>query len=419
MEQKHTYVVLAGAAPDTANHGVTALAQSTVLGLTERGIDRFSIFDNGQDERPDTSSEWPQGATISRVGFRPGRRVYQACNMHNARLRQVLGIPASAVSAMRNAAAVIDVSGGDSFTDLYGAARFEQILLPKLMALDCGTPLILLPQTYGPFIHERSERLARMVMSRAGLAFARDALSFHNMKQLLGDMFDPQRHRLGVDLAFGLPSEETTVRPLDRPVGLNVSGLLWNERSARDRFGLSLDYRAALIDFVTQVLDRTAKTVQLVPHVTPKGGESDLVACEELRQALPEPVRSRVRITKGADTPATLKRVISSCCWFAGARMHATIAALSTCTPVANMAYSDKALGVFEACGAASEVFDMRRLGTQEMVDELFDAFWTRGNQGRLLSSQVPFVLRRWGFQMDAISGFVKASMLSGSREYA
>ena len=46
---------------------------------------------------------------------------------------------------------VLDVSGGDSFTDLYGAARFRQIIAPKQIALATGRPLVLLPQTYGPF----------------------------------------------------------------------------------------------------------------------------------------------------------------------------------------------------------------------------------------------------------------------------
>jgi polysaccharide pyruvyl transferase WcaK-like protein len=419
MKQEHTYLVLAGAAPDTANHGVTALAQSAVLGLAERGIDHFSIFDNGVGLRQETPAGWSSGPRIDLVGFRPGRRIYETSNMHNARLRQMFGLPAMAVSAISNAAAVIDVSGGDSFTDLYGPARFEQITLPKLMAIDCGTPLILLPQTYGPFRHERSRRIARTILTRSSLAFARDALSFQNMKALLGDAFDPNRHRLGVDLAFGLPRLDGADVADNRPVGLNVSGLLWNRAAASGQFGLAADYRQVMIGIANMIMGRSDKDILLVPHVTPRGGESDLIASEALLEMLPAETRSRVRIARQASTPAELKGVVASCCWFAGARMHATIAALSTCTPVANMAYSDKALGVFDTCGAAGEVFDLRKLSTEAMTEELFGSFWTRGNQVKILKGQMPFVSRRWAYQMDAIAGFVKSSGTARGRIYA
>lgn len=419
MKQEPTYLVLAGAAPDTANHGVTALAQSAVLGLAERGIDRFSIFDNGEGSRRETPAGWTQGPEIDLVGFRPGRRIYETSNMHNARLRQMFGLPASAVTTIRNAAAMIDVSGGDSFTDLYGPARFEQITLPKLMAIDCGTPLVLLPQTYGPFKHERSRRIARSILAQASLAFARDAHSFENMKMLLGTAFDANRHRLGVDLAFGLPRVDGPDVADDRPVGLNVSGLLWNRAAAKGQFGLAADYRQVMTGLIDQILARTDKQILLVPHVTPKAGESDRIASEELVAALPLKQAARVRIVQQADTPSELKGVVASCCWFAGARMHATIAALSTSTPVANMAYSDKALGVFEACGAARQVFDLRQLSTSDMIEELFNGFQARKSQARMLRGQMPFVKRRWAYQMDAIAAFVKTSQASKGRVYA
>lgn len=419
MKQDRTYLVLAGAAPDTANHGVTALAQSAVLGLAERGIDRFSIFDNGEGSRAETPAGWPQGLDIELVGFRPGKRIYETSNMHNARLRQMFGLPSSAVSTIRNAAAMIDVSGGDSFTDLYGPARFEQITLPKLMAIDCGTPLILLPQTYGPFKHERSRRIARTILMRASLAFARDAHSFQNMKNLLGDAFDANRHRLGVDLAFGLPRIDGPDVADNQPVGLNVSGLLWNRAEAQGQFGLAANYREVMTGLIDQILGRCDKDILLVPHVTPTGGESDRIAAQQLVEALPLRQAARVRVAMQADTPSELKGVVASCCWFAGARMHATIAALSTCTPVANMAYSDKALGVFEACGAAKEVFDLRALDTQEMIDALFASFQARQSQERVLRGQMPFVKRRWTYQMDAIAGFVKTSQTAKGQVYA
>ncbi|MBO6504453.1 MAG: polysaccharide pyruvyl transferase family protein [Kordiimonadaceae bacterium] len=417
MKHNRTSIVLAGAAPDTGNHGVTALAQSLILGLADRGVDHVTVFDHGHDINPvagDTTS-----ATLNTLAFKAGKRVYQGANMHQARLKQLMGLSSPALRAMLAADAVVDVSGGDSFTDLYGPARFDQITLPKLMALDAGVPLILLPQTFGPFQFKRSRRIARHILKGCKLAFARDMASLEYLRELLGSDFDEDRHRLGVDLAFGLPAKEPNSRLKPETVGINVSGLLWNRSdAARSQFGLTCDYRDVLQRLVIAITQNTNAQIHLVPHVTPNGGsESDLTACRALKAQLPTETQQRVSIEEIANTPSKLKGVIEQTEWFTGARMHATIAALSTATPVSNMAYSRKAEGVFDCCGVGAQVHDLRQCTTEQMVERLVADYDYRHQQGALLRSQLPFVKRRWAYQMDAIAAAVK--MASQSLEAA
>jgi colanic acid/amylovoran biosynthesis protein len=420
MKQKATSIVLAGAAPDTGNHGVSALCLSAVIGLAERGIEQFTLFDNGSDNCSSLDFEGLPSATVSRLRFQGGRRIYKQSNMHNVRLRQMLGLPSPALDAIKDADAVLDVSGGDSFTDLYGPERFDQIIKPKLMALDAGKPLILLPQTYGPFRFAKHRAVARDIIARSALAFARDGDSYAYMKQLLGEDFDPARHRLGVDLAFGLPLEEP-IEACSNFAGINVSGLLWNDAAlATEKFGLACDYKSVLLQLCGHIFNETDLNIRLVPHVRPDNtGENDLVACRALKQALPTSLKHRVFIEEMANTPTQLKGVIAESDWFTGARMHATIAALSTCTPVANMAYSKKARGVFDRCGSADQVLDMRSLTTTEMVTGMIDSFEKRTKQQGILQSQIPFVKRAWAFQMDVISAAVKSKVEFMERAYA
>ena len=419
MKQNRTSIVLAGAAPDTGNHGVTALAQSLILGLAERGVDHVTVFDHGHDINPvagDTTS-----TTLNTLAFKAGKRVYQGANMHQARLKQLMGLSSPALRAMIAADAVVDVSGGDSFTDLYGPARFDQITLPKLMALDAGVPLILLPQTFGPFQFKRSRTIARHILKGCKLAFARDMASLEYLRELLGPDFDENRHRLGVDLAFGLPSKAPTSRIEQGTVGINVSGLLWNRSDeARSQFGLACDYKSVLQQLATAILQDQNARIHLVPHVTPSGGsESDLSACRAFKEQLPAESQKRVSIEEIANTPSKLKGVIEQTAWFTGARMHATIAALSTATPVSNMAYSRKAAGVFDCCGVGAHVHDMRHCTTEQMVERLTADYGYRHQQGALLRSQLPFVKRRWAYQMDAIAAAVKMDPQSAEAAYA
>ena len=46
---------------------------------------------------------------------------------------------------------VIDLTQGDSFTDIYGLNRFISYTLDKYNVEKLGVPLILGPQTYGPY----------------------------------------------------------------------------------------------------------------------------------------------------------------------------------------------------------------------------------------------------------------------------
>ena len=97
---------------------------------------------------------------------------------------------------------VLDVSGGDSFTDMYPDDRIDGVAGCKELVLESGRPLLLLPQTYGPF-DESLDRASRIVREFVA-CYARDERSFENLRSMLGHEFDSDRHKCGVDMAFGL-----------------------------------------------------------------------------------------------------------------------------------------------------------------------------------------------------------------------
>ena len=70
------------------------------------------------------------------------------------------------IAALRRADLVSDIGGGDSFTDLYGPRRAIVLSFVKLLALLLGRPLILSPQTIGPFNRRWARWLATRVMNR-------------------------------------------------------------------------------------------------------------------------------------------------------------------------------------------------------------------------------------------------------------
>src|SRR5688572_10406244 len=197
---------LFGAAGDTSNLGVSALMTSAVAAIA-RAHPRaeVTVFDNGWGTRSGIVRVGDQDFAVRYRGARLSRRLYRPESLWNMRLAAWTGWQGNpGTRAMADADAILDVSGGDSFGDLYGEKRFRAMTLPKQIALRLGRPLVLLPQTYGPFRDRSAERLAASLVRRSAMAWARCARSFETLKQLLGTDFDPSRHREGVDMAFAL-----------------------------------------------------------------------------------------------------------------------------------------------------------------------------------------------------------------------
>lgn len=347
------------------------------------------------------------------------RRVHRWDSLFNIEQCARFGLRVNPIVRMLAAcAAALDISGGDSFTDLYGASRFDAGVRRKLLANRVGIPLILLPQTYGPFRAERSRRIARRIVRAAAACWARDARSFEVLKDLLGDAFDPDRHKQGVDVAFGLRAmrpagmgEEAAAAwpggegPL---LGFNVSGLIWNSADGgRGQFGFRADYRAAVVGFLRRALEGSDCRILLVPHVVTEPGhyESDIQACREAAAAVGDGLAGRVMVAPTPEGPCEAKWMISRCDWFCGTRMHATIAGLSSGVPTAAIAYSDKTLGVFETCGQGSHVHDPRTLGTDELVERVLGSWSSRAAARASLAERLPDVLAQAERQMDEIAG--------------
>ena len=418
---------LFGASPRTMNMGVNALFASATAGLARRIPDLdMTVFDTALGVR--SESHWVDDqdpVTMRFIGFRTGRRIYRPENlmfMQVARKAGAVGrFSSPGIRAIAESDVVLDVSGGDSFTDMYPDDRIKGVAGCKELVLDCGRPLLLLPQTYGPF-EESLDRASRIVR-RSVACFARDERSFENLKAMLGDEFNPDRHKCGVDMAFGLslrdpgPKMDGGIRDWigdtgTSTIGFNPSGLIGNVQGVdRDKYGFRSSYRDTVVEFLTRLLDETDARVVLVPHVMSPVGttESDLQICKWLERKLGEGASDRIRIGSAELDQCEVKWMISKMDWFCGTRMHATIAGLSTGVPTSTISYSDKALGVFETCGQGGEVFDPRRLEGGEIVERLMDSYRRRDEIRRSLSDAIQGVKNQAASQMDDIASIVQS----------
>jgi colanic acid/amylovoran biosynthesis protein len=259
----------------------------------------------------------------------------------------VLGLDVSLREGLDACDLILDIGEGDSFADIYGWKRLAFHLATKFMATRGGRPLVFSPQTLGPFKGRVSGWWANRVLSRAVLVCTRDALSsdFYRARGLKPELLE------ATDVAFALPytpRRHTEQRP---QVGLNVSGLLWSGGyTGGNQFGLRMDYRQLVLSLVDWLQGPGGADVWMVPHVvTPQREVEDDWRASQQVAAL----RPAVQLARPFPDPSAAKSFISGLDFFAGARMHACIAAFSSGVPCVPMAYSRKFTGLFNTLGYA------------------------------------------------------------------
>jgi len=219
---------------------------------------------------------------------------------------------------------VVDTRSGDSFADIYGLQRLMQMSTFAEYVHACGVPLVLGPQTIGPFESRRGRLLAGRSMRTAASVMARDSSSAAYAESL-GRPVDVRT----TDVVFALPTPERTGE-LD--VVLNVSGLLWHG----SRHVPAGAYRATVTDLYRGLRDR-GRRITLLAHVLDgPGTDNDVSAAREFAATIGD---AEVVVPGSlADARAT----VAGAQVVLGSRMHACLNALSVGTPAVPLAYSRK-----------------------------------------------------------------------------
>jgi polysaccharide pyruvyl transferase WcaK-like protein len=237
---------------------------------------------------------------------------------------------------------LVDIGAGDSFADIYGPKRFFFLWWTKMVAIMRRRPLLLSPQTIGPFTRPGYKGLARLALEKSRTVVARDDQSLRALHELA-----PRAHGvLSVDVAFALPYQDRSGERGGKRlrVGVNVSGLLFTEaETGRNHFGLSIDYARVMRRFISDLCDQGAE-VHLVSHVVPSAfaADDDGLIAQRLHAEFPA-----TKVVPTFASPSEAKSFISSLDFLVAGRMHACIAAFSSGVPVAPVAYSRKFSGLF------------------------------------------------------------------------
>jgi colanic acid/amylovoran biosynthesis protein len=318
----------------------------------------------------------------------------------DASLGKVLKGKSNFIKLLNSCDIVFDIGEGDSFSDIYGVKRFSYLIATKLLAIVLNKPLVMSPQTIGPFSRPWAAKLATAVMRRCQRVFARDGMSYSVLENL-----HVNNRGEAIDVAFRLPYEKRATKVNERiKFGLNVSGLLYaGGYSGRNELGLNFDYAKFTHDLIERVLGELDCDLYLVSHVALAGSEGhhvddDYSACQELHRRYPS-----TKLVPAFKSPLDAKSFIASMDFFSGARMHACIGAYSSGVPVVPLAYSRKFNGLFDSL-AYSDYCDCKTQSAEEVIIKIVDAYHRRSELAEKVAKGNQIARNKLGSYVDYVA---------------
>lgn len=262
----------------------------------------------------------------------------------------------SSFSALNRCDCVIDLTAGDSFTDIYGQYIFDSETNVKCLVKKLHKTLILGPQTYGPFSTERNIQKAKKTIECADLVISRDRKSADYIAS-----FSDKTVYVTTDLAFQLPWDRGN-NPITEKiqVGINVSGLLLSDKTESTSLLVTLKthYDAYIRSVIDWLLEKDCYDIYIIPHVGKDGSDY-------IRKIYGD----RLRYCETFCDPIRAKSEISQMDIFIGARMHATVAAFSCGVATIPTAYSRKFTGLYSNLGYPYTI-DLVTNTTEESIEQ-------------------------------------------------
>ncbi|MFI9270097.1 polysaccharide pyruvyl transferase family protein [Kitasatospora sp. NPDC052896] len=291
--------------------------------------------------------------------------------------------------AVAGADLVVSMGGGyfNARPGLDGYQNVFYVVLPLLLAQRRGVPVVLAPQSFGPFPAPAQRRLAAHVVRRAALALAREDVSVEILADC-GVRGAPVRRAVDSGFAFAPPPltdwrTRLGVGP-DVPL-VGVTARQWLPPQAQQA------YERALATTVDAVRASGAEVV-LIPQVTTDYlGDDDRIVERRIADRCATPP---LLVTERVDF-RELKGLYGECSYVLGTRFHSVIFALTSGVPCIAIEYEHKTRGIMRDLGLEEWVLPMPEVSAERLGALVEKLHAGRAEYLRALAERLPGYVAR------------------------
>ncbi len=302
-------------------------------------------------------------------------------------------LAASARSRLRNelrqADLVISSGGGYFFSTrrVVPGPMFWQAYAHVALALRLGRPVVLAPQSFGPFSNRVAAAALRRLLSRGGVqrVLAREEVSLDLVRRLLGPALAP-RISPCPDLAFLFEPPAATGRgvslaTLPGPVlAVTARSWLFPDRPRAGAKAAQHGYLAALVATCTEFYRRRRGSILVFAQARGPGRlEDDRAISRELVAALSErvpPAHVALNETPENAPPDRIVAVIRAADAVLASRFHSAILAMAADRPAVALGYQPKSAGMMRMLGLERYCLPMDGLAPDRvlaLLDEILE----------------------------------------------
>lgn len=246
------------------------------------------------------------------------------------------------------------------------ALMFWIVCFGQWCAFLCRKPLVLLPQTIGPFRNRAHVWGTRQAIKHAQLVLLRDHESYRLAVETL--KLPVQRCMVTADLALLLADQDDAqLMAPERSQLIGVSVLDWGAQMAS--FAKQAAYEHAVGGAATQLAALGYRVAFFAQSDTPTWGENDAVPAQRIVERLDDRTRAAVdSVLHVPHQPDQMVHFYGQFRLVIATRLHAMILSVAAGTPVVPIAYTSKNWAFVHNTALAPITLDIATVTADEIV---------------------------------------------------
>ena len=292
------------------------------------------------------------------------------------------------LEALQSANLVVSLGGGyiRGTDGVEGDLSVYLVLLPIILAERLGTPVLLAPQSFGPFSNDRQRHAVTGALSGATKVFVREDTS---MQVLLELGVPAERIERAVDSGFAFTGNGSmnwrgrlAASKADVVVGLTARRWLAAEGQAA--------YERSLATFIDHIHDAYPDfRVVLIPQVM-SAYQQDDDRIVERRIASNCSAERRPILIHDVDGHRDLKDLYSMLDILVGTRFHSVVFALTSRVPCLAVEYEHKTGGIMRELGLDHWVLKMENLASTALISRFEELVREQRSYREYLDEVIP-----------------------------